>query len=957
MTFIPLRNKNFVKNRIKNTVKVKYKDSDSKTFVYDDNIDSKSIINSEYYQNISNEECNLLSTDPNLNAKKSQINRFYSRIKNPSLKPEKYFQFQKLLVDNGLTNENVKKNNFKNHFKIEKIEQAFLPDSFSLQKLNFVKNKLYKSYREDFSYDFYNNLNNGFCNWNSINFFSQKFTNDRHHSNAIVWPNTKTTSGNQYNFLNDSYSLSFYVNLRKEYNNYEDPECIIHIPDCLNLYIIQSNNTEKKYRIGISLGNKTKVKFKQLTDIVLSNNSAHKNDSGDAYVTRELNIYNNRWYNIGVNVFKKTASSRDIQIYIDGILASSFELDITEENTNPTNSFICLGNKVDYTNISGLSYDQIFYYMFGSKFSNLDVLNSPFVSKDINLGKNNTWNDTGDYNIQDLTDVTFSELLSDNCESFHGEIHDIRIYNQIQSDEKFLEISKKSVQNITNEVNNNNLSFYVPVFYIPSYTKRRSAFNANSDVYSLKYSCLYNPYLANTCGGFESNAENYLIEFINESKPNVIIGGVNTSNVHKETFASSLSNLVDSSDDIDDIKTGVTAKFIYNKNFNDPTPHANKSANLSRNLSYRNLLILPNDNGLQEVDFSIIKTFIDNISLETNKSKFDSSKEYNISTEDIFSDQLYLKSWSLNTNNARFVPDTSADTSKFFTINRSSSNKKFKFTKDRVFNLSNIIFHDNRISNIENLKTNITDQLYLNELDFFNSRIYSVTESNPVTRNYKQDLENTSFNSDNVYLTESILNNNVSYFKFPLPYSVINRNNDCIFTSIFDISSQIYNKKINKRTFSIKDNSLSTTNNNVSLTFKDDETGVLYRSDCLTKVAEWNYVGHLFYKEGIVCINRPELTYFGETDFETEFETDFSMFVNEINIPADIGMFDVSNNKTYNSNLRYDESAFNSEESFVYITDINLHDENLNVVARAKLARPAAKKKSDSILFRLKMDY
>ena len=85
-------------------------------------------------------------------------------------------------------------------------------------------------------------------------------------------------------------------------------------------------------------------------------------------------------------------------------------------------------------------------------------------------------------------------------------------------------------------------------------------------------------------------------------------------------------------------------------------------------------------------------------------------------------------------------------------------------------------------------------------------------------------------------------------------------------------------------------------------------------------------------------------------DFECEFEADFTMYVHEINIPADKGLFDISSNSTHNLDLRQDESAFNSEESFVYITDINLHDENLNIVARAKLARPAPKKKSDSIL-------
>ena len=190
-----------------------------------------------------------------------------------------------------------------------------------------------------------------------------------------------------------------------------------------------------------------------------------------------------------------------------------------------------------------------------------------------------------------------------------------------------------------------------------------------------------------------------------------------------------------------------------------------------------------------------------------------------------------------------------------------------------------------------------------------------------------------------------------------LPYSSTNLDYDCIFTTIFDVSSKLYNKKINKKTLKISDSNLITTNNNISLSFKDDGYGTLYRSDCLTEQAKWNYIGHSFYKEGIIVLNRPELSYFGQKDYSFEFESDFSMYVHEINIPAEAGMLNKSSNKTYNPNLRHDESAFNSESSFVYISDINLHDENLNIIARAKLARPAPKKNEDNILFKLKMDY
>ena len=138
---------------------------------------------------------------------------------------------------------------------------------------------------------------------------------------------------------------------------------------------------------------------------------------------------------------------------------------------------------------------------------------------------------------------------------------------------------------------------------------------------------------------------------------------------------------------------------------------------------------------------------------------------------------------------------------------------------------------------------------------------------------------------------------------------------------------------------------------------KDNGYGCLYRSDCKSEVAKWNYVGHLFYSEGIATIHHPGLENFGASNFNTTFRYENNIFVNEINIQCESGMINESVNKSYNSDLKSSESSFDADESFVYITDINLHDENLNIVAKAKLAQPVAKKNTDNILFRLKMDY
>jgi len=942
MTLIPLNYKNFVKNKIKNTIKVNYINTDNLTWEYDQNINSKSLLNSDYFSDITDEECNLDSQDANLENKKSNIKSFLSFIQDDQLQISDYFQKKDQIIhSNSLTNDNLKSFNFRNRYKIERINQKFLPQSFELQKKNYVKNNLYKDYRENYSLDYYNELNFGFCNWNTINFFSQKFENNLHHSNCIIWPNPKNDNNkNNYNFINNSFNFSCYLNLRKNYSNYENPECLIHIPDRLSIYIIKSYDTET-HRIGIILGQNSRKKLTSFEALNFQSTSRQTIKSEGVHVTSDLNIINNTWYNLSFNHYLNSDNSVNIEIYVDGQILDSVLLDQTKE-FGFTDSYICLGNKPEYQD--SVNYNHIFHQFFSRSFD-----------KDISLGSNNIFVKDLNIDVNDVSylgNVTFENNNNLSAESFHGEIHDIRFYSEVLTEEKILFNKENSISSLQEEINNHSLSFYVPVFYIPSYSKRKGPINGSGDKLNLRYACIYNPFLANACGGLEVSVENYLIDFVNQSKPNVVIGGKQSSFVWEDFTANSISSLTSSTSDISDIKTGETLQSIYNKNLvNDPTN------NLNNNLSYRNLFILPNDNGIQKVFFSLINEFVNNYQEKYDANKINLEKNYNISIEDISLSSNYNNSWSFDDTKSNNMPNIIDNNLDSFTISKNNINSEFNLTNDVLFNLSNIIFHDDRITDITNIKNSIDNSFKNKYLRC--KEIYPLIESNPVLRNYKQETEELYLSSDNVYHTEKLEYSDdvISYLKLPIPYSVINKDYDSLFISIFDVSSKLYNKKINKNSFSITDTNIYTTNNNVTLSFYENKKGLVYRKDCLSKVADWNYVGHIFYKEGIVSLNRPELIYFGQENFTCSFETDFSMFVHEINIPVDKGYFDSSLNNTYNADLRQDESAFNSEEKFVYITDINLHDENLNIVAKAKLARPAPKKKSDAILFRLKMDY
>jgi hypothetical protein len=430
------------------------------------------------------------------------------------------------------------------------------------------------------------------------------------------------------------------------------------------------------------------------------------------------------------------------------------------------------------------------------------------------------------------------------------------------------------------------------------------------------------------------------------TKPNIVIGGKEYTNIYGDNSNTSITSLVSSTSDVLQIKKGVLFKTIYNKNLNDET-HASFDSNMTNNLSYRNLLILPNDNGIPSIKFDVITEVLQD--LTHNSNSIDSENVYHINTNDLLVKEDYTSNINYNLINDN-------NNISFDIALQNNSSFSFDFTNDVFYNLSNIIYHDSRIQSIENLS--IQDDIFINKLDAVNN-ILTVTQSNPVLRNYKQDPNTfNTLNLDIIHEHETYdQSNNIRYLKLPIPYASVNIDFDCIFSTIFDVSSKLYNKKINKNTFKLSDNDLITTNKNVSITLEDDGYGSLYRSDCLSKKAKWSYLGNIFYKEGILSINRPELSYFGENDYDIQFESDFSMFVHEINIPAESGTLNKSVNATYNEDLRHDESAFNSESSFVYITDINLHDENLNIIAKAKLARPAPKKNEDNILFKLKMDY
>lgn len=173
---------------------------------------------------------------------------------------------------------------------------------------------------------------------------------------------------------------------------------------------------------------------------------------------------------------------------------------------------------------------------------------------------------------------------------------------------------------------------------------------------------------------------------------------------------------------------------------------------------------------------------------------------------------------------------------------------------------------------------------------------------------------------------------------------------------LFDISNLFYGNRIKPGSFSISDLSVSGSDGKIKITLRDDGYGNLYRADCHTSQSHWNSVGNVFYNEGMVLIKTPEIPFFGKDSFELEFKGEQNIHTLKFNILVNSNTLNSSSNPTYIPV----SASFNSDypdQKFCYVTNVNIHDENLNVVMKTQLVQPLVKRTTDKILLKTRMDF
>jgi hypothetical protein len=173
---------------------------------------------------------------------------------------------------------------------------------------------------------------------------------------------------------------------------------------------------------------------------------------------------------------------------------------------------------------------------------------------------------------------------------------------------------------------------------------------------------------------------------------------------------------------------------------------------------------------------------------------------------------------------------------------------------------------------------------------------------------------------------------------------------------IFSIPQIFYGSSIKPRSVMIRDVSVTGSGGGLSFTLRDDGHGNMYRANASSSHASWNSVGNVFYDEGVILVKTPLMPHFGVDSFELSFAGTHKTHVSRFNMLAPAAAVNSSSNSSF-QDMRPSVNANDADEDFVYITGINVHDENLNVVMRCNMAQPVIKRPSDRIVFRVKHDW
>ena len=190
-----------------------------------------------------------------------------------------------------------------------------------------------------------------------------------------------------------------------------------------------------------------------------------------------------------------------------------------------------------------------------------------------------------------------------------------------------------------------------------------------------------------------------------------------------------------------------------------------------------------------------------------------------------------------------------------------------------------------------------------------------------------------------------------------VPTAVFHRTRDDSGSAVmFDVSNIFYGTRILPGSLALSEAAVAGSSGACRMMLRDDGHGGIFRADSRSTWAQWASVGTVFYEEGLIVLLSPHLAMFGRDGFTVSFKGERRIHVMRIDAFAPANELNSSSNPAYAA-LPPTERPNDPDSSFVYLTGINFHDENLNVVARTQLAQPIMKRPGERIAFKVKIDW
>jgi len=188
--------------------------------------------------------------------------------------------------------------------------------------------------------------------------------------------------------------------------------------------------------------------------------------------------------------------------------------------------------------------------------------------------------------------------------------------------------------------------------------------------------------------------------------------------------------------------------------------------------------------------------------------------------------------------------------------------------------------------------------------------------------------------------------------------TVLNRTRDPDSNEItfFDISNIFYGDLIKEESLDLSDMAVTGSAGKMQMKFKDNGKGNVYRCNSSGSHPIWASAGNILYEEGIVCLTNPSIPPFGVEQFNVKFKGQRNVHVLEMRVPISAEEAVSSSNPSFKP-LAPTNLPSDSQLTCNLITNMNIHDENLNIIGKVNLSRPIVRKQNDKYVFKFKMDF